>query len=73
MSRVGKKPVDIPGGVQTRIEGQTITAKGPKGELSFAVPEEVEVKAHICLFDLYSGHADAGADRGARARVGGWC
>jgi large subunit ribosomal protein L6 len=45
MSRVGKKPVDIPAGVQTRIEGRTITAKGPKGELSFAVPEEVEVKA----------------------------
>ncbi len=45
MSRVGKKPVDIPAGVQTRIEGRTITAKGPKGELSFAIPEEVEVKA----------------------------
>jgi len=45
MSRVGKKPVDIPAGVQTRIEGQTVTAKGPKGELSFAVPEEVEIKA----------------------------
>ena len=45
MSRVGKKPVDIPAGVQTRIEGQTVIAKGPKGELSFAVPEDVEIKA----------------------------
>jgi large subunit ribosomal protein L6 len=45
MSRVGKKPVDIPAGVQTRIDGHTIVAKGPKGELFFAIPEEVEVKA----------------------------
>jgi large subunit ribosomal protein L6 len=45
MSRVGKKPVVIPAGVQTRIEGQKVVAKGPKGELSFVVPEEVEIKA----------------------------
>jgi large subunit ribosomal protein L6 len=45
MSRVGKKPVDIPAGVQTRIEGRKVVAKGPKGELSFGVPDEVEVKA----------------------------
>jgi large subunit ribosomal protein L6 len=45
MSRVGKKPVDIPAGVQTRIEGRKVVAKGPKGELSFVVPDEVEVKA----------------------------
>ena len=44
MSRVGKKPVDVPAGVQTRFDGGKIFAKGPKGELSFPVPEEVEIK-----------------------------
>jgi large subunit ribosomal protein L6 len=33
MSRIGKKPVDIPGGVTAAVQGQTLTIKGPKGEL----------------------------------------
>ncbi len=44
MSRVGKKPVDVPAGVQARLEGQKVVAKGPKGELSFVVPDQVDVK-----------------------------
>jgi large subunit ribosomal protein L6 len=52
MSRVGKKPVDIPSGVQTRIEGRKLIAKGPKGELSFEVPEEVEVKVEGNVINL---------------------
>ena len=44
MSRVGKKPIDVPAGVQARLEGQKVVAKGPKGELSFLVPDQVEVK-----------------------------
>jgi large subunit ribosomal protein L6 len=35
MSRVGKKPVAIPGGVTARLDGQTIAVKGAKGELKF--------------------------------------
>jgi len=44
MSRVGKKPVDIPAGVQASLDGQKVIAKGPKGELFFVVPQEVDVK-----------------------------
>lgn len=31
MSRIGKKPIEIPSGVEVKIEGNVITAKGPKG------------------------------------------
>jgi len=44
MSRIGKKPIAIPSGVQLTLEGQTVTVKGPKGQLSWTVAEEVEVK-----------------------------
>jgi len=44
MSRIGKKPVMIPEGVTADLNGQTVTAKGPKGELSFVVNENVIVK-----------------------------
>ena len=44
MSRIGKKPVPVPQGVTATIDGQTVTAKGPKGELKFVVNEEVLVK-----------------------------
>lgn len=44
MSRIGKKPVGIPDGVTATVEGQTVTAKGPKGELQFVVNKEVLVK-----------------------------
>ena len=44
MSRVGKRPVQIPDGVEATLNGRVVTAKGPKGELSFAVNEQVLVK-----------------------------
>ena len=44
MSRIGKKPVAIPEGVTATVEGQKVTAKGPKGELHFVVNKEVLVK-----------------------------
>ena len=37
MSRIGKKPVPTPKGVTVSVAGQTVTAKGPKGELKFVV------------------------------------
>ena len=39
MSRIGKKPVAVPSGVNVAVNGQTVTAKGPKGELQFVVNE----------------------------------
>ena len=44
MSRIGKKPVSVPEGVTASVDGQTVTAKGPKGELAFVVNDEVLVK-----------------------------
>lgn len=44
MSRIGKKPVPVPQGVTASVDGQTVTAKGPKGELKFVVNDEVLVK-----------------------------
>jgi large subunit ribosomal protein L6 len=43
MSRIGKKAVTIPTGVTVTLEGQTVTVKGPKGQLSWTVAEEIEV------------------------------
>ena len=34
MSRIGKKPIEIPAGVDVQIDGSLITVKGPKGTLS---------------------------------------
>lgn len=43
MSRIGKKPVPVPANVQASVEGQTVKVKGPKGELSFTLVEDVKV------------------------------
>jgi large subunit ribosomal protein L6 len=44
MSRIGKKAVAVPSGVTVTIEGQTISVKGPKGQLSWTVADEIEVR-----------------------------
>jgi large subunit ribosomal protein L6 len=44
MSRIGKKPVPVPAGVTANVDGQKVTAKGPKGELHFVVNDDVLVK-----------------------------
>jgi large subunit ribosomal protein L6 len=44
MSRIGKKPVPLPKGVTAKIDGQTVTVKGPKGELSLTLISDVTVK-----------------------------
>ncbi len=43
MSRVGKKPVAVPAGVTAKVDGQSISVKGGKGELSFTAPDNVNV------------------------------
>lgn len=43
MSRIGKKPIEIPDGTEVKIEKQKITVKGPQGELSLAIRPEIEV------------------------------
>ncbi|HJZ33941.1 MAG TPA: 50S ribosomal protein L6 [Hyphomicrobiaceae bacterium] len=44
MSRIGKKPVPVPNGVSATVSGQTVTVKGPKGELSFTCPDLIAVE-----------------------------
>ena len=43
MSRIGKKPIEVAKGVTATIDGQAVTVKGPKGQLAYTVPEEIEV------------------------------
>ena len=44
MSKIGKRPVAIPSGVTAAVEGQRVKMKGPKGELSFVLTDEVGAK-----------------------------
>ncbi len=41
MSRIGKKPVEMPAGVSAAVSGQTIEVKGPKGTRSFTATDDV--------------------------------
>jgi large subunit ribosomal protein L6 len=43
MSRIGRKSIPVPSGVDIKIDGQTVTVKGPKGELSHELPELITV------------------------------
>jgi large subunit ribosomal protein L6 len=43
MSRIGKHPVPVPAGVDVRIDGQTVTVKGKRGELRQRLADEVSV------------------------------
>ena len=44
MSRIGQKTIAIPSGVTVTLDGQTVTVKGPKGELAWTVVDEVVLK-----------------------------
>ena len=43
MSRIGKKPIAIPAGVDVKIDGNHITVKGAKGELSYDFNPDITV------------------------------
>ncbi len=43
MSRIGKKPVELPSGVSASVDGQTIEVKGPKGTRSFKATDDVTI------------------------------
>ena len=44
MSRIGKDPITVPAGVDVTVNAGTVSVKGPKGNLSFAVPGEITVR-----------------------------
>ena len=43
MSRIGKRTIEVPKGVTVTLDGQTVSVKGPKGERSWTVAEEIEI------------------------------
>ncbi len=43
MSRIGKKPVELPSGVEANVSGQTVTVKGPKGSREFTATDDVSI------------------------------
>ncbi|GAB1658062.1 50S ribosomal protein L6 [Mannheimia haemolytica] len=72
MSRVAKAPVNIPAGVEVKLNGQLLTVKGKNGELSREIHNAVEVKqeADALTFAPREGIANADAQAGtARALV----
>jgi large subunit ribosomal protein L6 len=69
MSRIGKRTIAVPKGVTITLDGQTVSVKGPKGERSWTVAEEIEVSQNdegINLglrADTQRGHAMWGLSR----------
>jgi large subunit ribosomal protein L6 len=43
MSRIGKRPVELPGGVTATVSGQTVSVKGPKGTREFTATDDVTI------------------------------
>jgi len=45
MSRIGKKPIEIPPNVEVKVEGSKVTVRGPKGELQKEFQPEIKIEA----------------------------
>ncbi len=43
MSRIGKEPIPVPSGVEVKIEGSSVTVKGPKGELQQTFDKDMTI------------------------------
>lgn len=63
MSRIGKKPIQIPDGVTVTINGQQVTAKGPKGELSYTIHPHVKIAQQDQTLVLTIDNPDNKKDR----------
>ena len=46
MSRIGKRPVELPSGVQASVSGQTVEVKGPKGARTFTATDDVTLEVN---------------------------
>lgn len=44
MSRIGKRPIPVPQGVEVKVEGSTVTVKGPRGTLSRTIAPSISVR-----------------------------
>lgn len=61
MSRIAKKPISVPSGVEITLDGQSVTVKGPKGVLEHRIHDTVEV---VREDDALSCNAREGAENG---------
>ena len=52
MSRVGKKPIELPKGVDVKIDGSNVTVKGPKGELKKSFDERIQIEKNGAIIDV---------------------
>lgn len=59
MSRVAKKPISLPKGVECKVASDAITVKGPKGTLQIAAPNGVEVGVQGSEIQLKSKNAES--------------
>lgn len=72
MSRIGKKPITVPSGVKTSVQGSTIAVEGPKGKLSFTAGSGVKVsqEGSVLHFEVSDNNPQSNANFGtARAVV----
>lgn len=58
MSRIGLKPVEVPQGVEVKFDGNTVTVKGPKGELTRKLHQDIKitVEGNEIRFERPSNH-----------------
>ena len=54
MSRIGKKPIEIPAGVTVTINGNVVTVKGPKGEFTRSFNSDIEIKVEENVINCIS-------------------
>ena len=62
MSRIGKSPVNIPSGVDVKLEGNKVTVKGPKGELTQVLEDGVTLSIEGSVI-TFSRESDAPSHR----------
>ena len=66
MSRIGKRPVELPKGVTASVSGQTIEVKGPKGARNFTATDDVTIEVAEGSVSV----APRGTSKRARAQWG---
>ena len=62
MSRIGRKPIDVPSGVEVTVKPESVTVKGPKGELSERVHRDITVSVEDSIVSV-SRPTDRGEHR----------
>ena len=72
MSRIGKKPIDVPAGVTVTVEGRIVTVKGPRGTLSRSLPPIVAVKVDGAVVNVTRPNDETASKAMHGLRFCGW-